>query len=99
MKDQYQYQVYLRIVEKLIGEDIPSQSRVRRYVYARGMVMYQMREEGYTFTEIANQCGKTHASVIHMIKTWKYILSHPGQFPGEVTMWNKFQKRIENGIQ
>ena len=91
MKDHCKYQSYLRIVERIMGEDIPSQSRVRRYVYARGMVMYQMREDGYTFMEIANQSGKHHSSVIHMTKAWEYILTHPGQFPSEITMWNNFK--------
>ena len=99
MTDPYQYNIYLRIVEKLMGENVPSQSRVRKYFVARAMCVYQMHLDGCGNSEIARQCGKNHSSVFHMVDEMGYILDHPDMYQEEMKLWKQFQENKHYGIQ
>ena len=98
MTDANRYETYLRIVETLMGEKVPFESRVRRYFVARMICVYQMHLDGYRNCEIERQCGKSNHSTINMIDEMRFILDHPGMYQEEMKLWKQFQKRIDNDI-
>ena len=87
---------YLAVMEELTGKDIRSKSRMPDVVWARFMVMYQMRKDGLTFKYIGDTLGKDHATVVHGVRMINDMLDMPRMYPEEIRLWQQFQKSIKD---
>lgn len=86
-------------MEDIMGvRNISYVSRIPLQVWARTMVAYQMNREGYLREEIGHQMMKGHSSITHMINKMRDALSLPEAYKDIITIWNEFQKRIQDDI-
>lgn len=56
-------------------DDVFSRSRRKIVAAARGDVMYRLREDGFSTTQIGRWLGRDHTSVIHAIQKRRGTLS------------------------
>ena len=91
--------VLTALMEETIGETIPSKSRETRFVWARAMVVYQLRQEGFTLMEIGRMMGMHHSSVFHLEGKMKDALMYSFAYRDVIDIWKQFQNRINNDIQ
>ena len=89
------FKVLYEIATDIFGQGILTSSRDYPFVLARRFIVYQMREEGYSYSSIGRHLIRHHASVIHMQKMMEDIFQHPHIFSLEMTYWDMFQKKIK----
>lgn len=89
----------LEYASLLCGDNIMSRARDHYSCIGRMMIAYQLREEGYTLSEIGRQMGRHHATIIHMCKMMEDVLLYRTAFRIEYTFWVEFQKLIKDDIQ
>ena len=89
----------LDIIGDIYGCDIPLRSRKAEYVWARAMVVYQLRQEGFTLMEIGRMMGMHHSSVFHLEGKMKDALMYSFAYRDVIDIWKQFQNRIQDDIQ
>lgn len=80
----------------IVGDGILTDSRMRELVIGRMLIVYQMRQEGYTLHTIGRHMMRDHSSVYHLEKKMEDVLKYPKLFPSELQLWNKFQDILKN---
>lgn len=91
--------ILLGDMAKVMGrESIGYFSREAGEVWARTMVAFQMRKEGYTTTEIGRQMEKDHSTITHLKNEMRDALSLPQAYGDIIEIWNRFQKQIQDDI-
>lgn len=93
---QERYGELATIMEDIIGETIQFQDRHKIHVWARTMIAYQMKSEGFTSHWIGTHIHKDHSSVLYMAGKMRDVLKYPNQYRDIMPMWNEFQKRIND---
>lgn len=81
------------IATRIVGEGILTQRRDLNLVLGRRMIARQMRNEGYSLTQIGKPLHKHHASVMHMLAMWDDAMEL--QFREETLYWKEFQKQLK----
>lgn len=79
----------------IVGDGILTDSRLRELVIGRMMIVYQMRQEGYTLHMIGRHLGRNHSSVYNLEKRMEDVLKYPKLFQSEIQQWNRFQELIK----
>jgi predicted DNA-binding protein YlxM (UPF0122 family) len=51
-----------------------------------------MRQEGYTFYEIAHLMQRDHSSIVYHVKRMANMLSVPEAYKKEMAMWREFER-------
>ena len=74
------------------GEALLSRSRDRQLVWARYIMMDQLRSMGYTCTLIGAGLNMNHATVVYGTKEIDKMHNNPGMYPIEYDIWEKFQQ-------
>ena len=76
MKHTRVFELVINAVQFASGlDDLKAKTRRREYVDARRIAYYILRNvHGFSFQTIANEFNKNHASVIHGIKDFKFLL-------------------------
>ena len=72
------------VIEKFYKLDISTKTRKLKYVYARAIyfeLCYNYTK--HTYSQIADTLSMNHASVLHSIKTFPYMLKHDKQLNSE----------------
>lgn len=85
---------YVRAMSEIVGQDILMRTRSSLLVWARNMVAYQLRREGYTVTAVGSCLGLNHSSVTHCMSRVNEMLSHPIFYPRETRIWQKFKETL-----
>lgn len=85
---------YVRIMSDIVGEDILIRTRSSLLVWARNMVAYQLRIEGYSVTAVGKCLGLNHSSVTHCMSRVKDMLSHPMFYARETRIWQRFKETL-----
>lgn len=88
----------MAIQERILGERIPTTCRVARFVWARAMVAYQMRMEGYTLHQVGAAIGKNHSDIVHLHHKMKDALDYGYAYTDIVDKWKQFQNMIRYDI-
>lgn len=85
----------LEVMADILG--IPSILRTKKpaFVWARAVVAFQLRSEGYTLEEIGRQLGKDHSSVSYLLHKVEWASSLPSAYKKEMQLLREFNKRIE----
>lgn len=85
-----QAEEYIGLMSKAVGEDIMVSSRKQNLVWARNMVLYMLRVDGYSLMSIENATGRNHSTVIYATRQVKEMLKKPNMYKDEIEIWNKF---------
>jgi chromosomal replication initiation ATPase DnaA len=80
--------------EELIGEDILQDTRERDLVFARKMVAYVLRKEGFSLNAIGRRLQKDHSTICTLCKTMQYVIDYPICYTDEYDLWLKFKEMI-----
>lgn len=60
----------------------------------RAFIAYQLRHEGYTYSEIGRALGRDHSSVMHMEQRIDDMISLPNAYYSEVNLFRKFEESL-----
>jgi hypothetical protein len=63
------------IIKYIEDNNLKTRHRYREYSYKRFYLYNLLRNEGFTFYDIADMFNRNHASVIHGLKTHKDLMS------------------------
>tara|TARA_R100001463_G_scaffold83631_2_gene138169 strand:- start:1045 stop:1422 length:378 start_codon:yes stop_codon:yes gene_type:complete len=76
-----------KVVEKFYKLDISTKTRKLKYVYARA-IYFELcyNHTKYTYSQIAKTLEMNHATVLHSIKSFPYMLRHDKEFNSEYYM-------------
>lgn len=85
---------YVKAMSEIVGQDILMKTRSSLLVWARNMVAYQMRLEGYSVTAVGDRLGLNHSTVTHCKSRVEEMLSHPMFYPRETRIWQKFKETL-----
>ena len=81
---------YVRIMSDIIGANILFKSRKQRIAWARHMVAYQLRREGYSLEKAGGAIGLNHATVLNCERQVSRMIENPQMYPNETEIWQKF---------
>lgn len=81
---------YAEILSVVLGKDIMRRSRKSDVVWARYMLMYQMRMDGYSLSVVGKCAGVDHSTVVHAVKNVTKMLHTPAMYQPETEVWQKF---------
>lgn len=81
---------YISVMSEAVGCDIMIPSRKQTLVWARNMVLYMLRLDGFSLMSIEKATGMNHATVIYADRKVKEMLKRPNMYPEETKIWQKF---------
>lgn len=81
---------YIRIMSAAVGTNFMAPSRNQRLVWARYMVLFMLRLDGFSLMSIEKATGKNHTTVIYADRKVKEMLKCPNMYPEETKLWRKF---------
>lgn len=84
---------YIDVMCDIVGQDILKTRRMVP-VWARNMVAFQLRSEGYTVAAVGSCLGLDHSTVTHCMSRVKDMLSHPMFYVRETRIWQKFKETL-----
>lgn len=84
---------YVRVMTDIVGQDILKTRRLLP-VWARNMVAYQMRQEGYPVVAVGDCLGLNHSTITHCAGRVRDMLSHPRLYTQEIRIWNRFKEAL-----
>ena len=93
--DESRFQTLYEIAKGMFGNGILTSSRDYNLVLARSFIVYQMRNEGYSYQSIGKHLVRHHASAIHMYKRMENIFDYPGYYAIEISYWKEFKKKLK----
>lgn len=88
--------LYVSKMSQICGCDIITRVKRNRVVWARNIVAYQMRRDGYTLMHIADAIRRDHATVVHAEKQVECMLKCPKFYREEYAIWQEFQEAIKS---
>ena len=86
---------YSKIMVDIAGVDIIQRSRDRAVVWARNIVFYKLRADGYSLQRIGRFMNYSHCIVLYGSRRVEEMLQYPSMYSEEISLWNKFQKFIK----
>lgn len=86
----------LRVATELLGFGIDSKCRDASCVIGRMLIVYKMRQEGYSTTQIGMMLRRSHSSVIHLERKMEDAFIYPDAFKIEIAYWNMFIQELKN---
>jgi len=85
------YEIVLRAAESACGWRLgPERNAANTLI--RCLVSRRMKEEGYSYSEIAHLMGRDHSSIVYHVKRMDNILSVPEAYKKEMAMWKEFER-------
>lgn len=85
---------YIAIMSEIVGQDILVRTRSTLLVWARNLVAYQLRQEGYTVETVGACIGLDHSTVTHCQGRVRDMLSHPRLYARETRIWQEFKEKL-----
>lgn len=86
---------YVKVMSDVVGANILLKSRKQMLVWARNMVAYQLRLDGYSLPTIGRLLDLDHSTVLHCERQVNRMLMTPVMYENEVEIWNEFQKQLK----
>lgn len=86
------------VAEQVLGcglDDTRKESSVR----IRRFVAWRMRQEGYTFNDIAKPMGVDHSTVHHYVKVMRDEFEMPSVFRNDIGMYHTFNETINSNVE
>ena len=82
------------IAEQVVG-DVLDNTRKYNSVTIRRFVSWRMRQEGYTFYDIARALDVDHSTVHHYVRCMKEELDLPSVFRNDLGLYHIFNENVE----
>lgn len=92
-------ELYIEIMSEIIGMDFLTRSRRQDLVWARNMVVYQLRLDGLSLKQIGQAVGVDHSTVVHCVHQVERMLERPSMYEKESEIWQKFQNSLNSQKQ
>lgn len=92
---QERFQTLLGCATMLMGDGILSNSRDFFCVFGRMLIAYQMHKEGFGWSEIGRQMGRSHSTIICLVKKMEDYLKYKSYYRNESALWEEFQRLIK----
>lgn len=89
------FRIIYNAASEIFGQGILTCSREFGLVLARRFIVWQMREEGYSYPTIGRYLVRHHASAIHMYKMMEDVFNYPETFKLEMAYWTQFQNKLK----
>ena len=70
-------------------------SRDFNLVLGRRFIVWQMRSEGFSWSEIGRNLIRHHATIMHMWKMMDDVFRYPEMFKLELAYWEEFQNKVK----
>ena len=88
------YTVLVKAAERAVGEKMDINRQTRADVMVRTMVAYRLRMDGYSLPTIGKAIGRSHSTVLLLIRQMEGILESPIYFAPEMERYNRFLDNI-----
>ena len=85
---------YVKLMSDIVGANILLKSRKQMLVWARNMVAYQLRLDGYSLQAIGRLLDLDHSTVVHCEQQVRRMLLAPSMYEDEAEVWEEFQKQL-----
>ena len=85
---------YVKLMSDIVGANILLKSRKQILVWARNMVAYQLRLDGYSLPAIGRLLDLDHSTVVHCEQQVRRMLLAPSMYEDEAEVWEEFQKQL-----
>lgn len=85
---------YVKLMSDIVGANILLKSRKQILVWARHMVAYQLRLDGYSFHSIGRLLDLDHSTVVHCEQQVRRMILAPSMYKDESEVWKEFQKQL-----
>lgn len=89
-------ELYRRIMFRIIGMDVLTRSRRQDLVWARNMVVYQLRLDGFSLKQIGRAVGLDHSTVVNCVHQVERMLERPSMYEKESEIWQEFQNSLNS---
>ena len=90
------YYQLLRVATEILGHGIDSKCRDASCVIGRMLIIYKMRQEGYSSTQIGMVLERSHASVLNLERKMEDAFNYPEVFKIEIAYWNMFTQKLKD---
>lgn len=87
---------YVSRMSQICGCDIVTRVKRNRVVWARNIVAYRMRKDGYPLRQIADAIGRDHATIVYAVKQVECMLQFPKVYGEEYAIWQEFEEVIKS---
>ena len=87
--------VLMGIMEEIIGEKVPVNSRKYIHSWARAMVAYQLLKEGMTTLEAGRILHRDHSTITFLKHKVQAALDYPYAYREIFYTWTQFQNKIQ----
>lgn len=81
-------------MEEITGISLAEKNQTQKFVWARSMVAYQLREEGFTLEAISKVLGCTVTNAFRMEKKVQDLIDFPHIYKNIVPIWVEFKTAI-----
>ena len=85
---------YVKVMSDIVGANILLKSRKQILVWARNMVAYQLRLDGYSLPAIGRLLDLDHSTVVYCEQQVRRMLLAPSMYEDESEVWEEFQKQL-----
>ena len=89
------YTVLANAAEKAVGQEMLINRQTRADVMVRTMVAHKLRQEGFSLTTIGKAIGRSHSTVLLLIRQMDGIIASPIYFAPEMERYNRFLDNIK----
>jgi hypothetical protein len=84
--------------ERVIGCELDG-TRSLSSVTIRRFVSWRMRQEGYTFYDIAGAIGVDHSTVHHYVRTMREEFELPSVFRNDLGLYHQFNEMLDKDVE
>ena len=92
--DGSRFHTLFQAATKIVGGGIISDSKLKKPVIGRMLIVYKMREEGYSYKTIGKYLKRSRGSIRKLWNNMDDALSLPLIYQYEVECWNKFNESL-----
>ncbi len=83
----------LRAAEQASGRRL-SNARSKENTTLRAFIAYQLRSEGYSYSDIGRMLRRDHSTVMHLCGVMRDMLSVPNAYRREINMFREFEELL-----
>ena len=86
------------VAEQALGCTM-DRSRSATSVAIRRFVSWRMRQDGYSFNDIARAMGVNHSTVHYYVRMMRDEFEMPSVFRNDVGLYHKFNEMLDNNVE
>lgn len=87
-------QHFVEVMDRVAGVEVASPCRDERHTWARNIVCFVGRREGFPQVLVGEAVNRDHSSVSHMERRMKDAFDYPEQYSEAIELYNRFIEAI-----